>query len=385
MSVLGLHVRADGVTAVMVDAAGDVAASAHVGLHPQVPRPGWVEQAPEAIWRATVEATQRVLRGTDRDGVVALGLTTERDSLVLWDRETLGSPRPAILRGDLRATEACDRWRVDGHEERVVALTGQPPGPGHLAPRLRWVAEHEPHTWAHVADGTYAVGTLDSYLVARLTRGVHHVTDVSHASRTLLLDLASGRWSAELCGVLAVPGEALPDLVPSWSRVGTTDARSFCGLSVPVAGLAEDRSAALVGHACFDERAAAGHLGDGSFVLTHTGPVITAPIDGATPTAAWRSPDGRLTYAAGLDEPLTRHPLPGPPTSVRVGGTPTDDALCQRLADRSGVPVEQSTSAEPAARGAALLAGLGAGVWSSVEALRGLWRPGRRFEPAGHE
>ena len=115
-----------------------------------------------------------------------------------------------------------------------------------------WLAEHEPNTWALVESGRYAVGTVDSYLIARLTRGTDHVTDVSNACRTLLFDLATGDWSDELCALFGVPRDALPELVPNWGEVATTDPTSFLDLSLPIAGIAGDQQSALFGQTCFD-------------------------------------------------------------------------------------------------------------------------------------
>ena len=134
-----------------------------------------------------------------------------------------------------------------------------------------WLAEHEPHTWALVEEGRYAVGTVDSYLVARMTRGTWHVTDVSNASRTLLMDLSTGEWSDELCSLFGVPRDALPDLVPNWGEVATTDPASFGGLSLPIAGMAGDQQSALFGQTCFDVGDAKCTYGTGSFILTNTG------------------------------------------------------------------------------------------------------------------
>ena len=160
-----------------------------------------------------------------------------------------------------------------------------------------WLAEHEPHTWALVEQGRYAVGTVDSYLVARMTRGTWHVTDVSNACRTLLLDLERGEWSEELCSLFGVPRDALPDLVPNWGEVGTTDPSTFCGLSLPIAGMAGDQQSALFGQTCFDVGDAKCTYGTGSFILTNTGTTLERSDAGLLSTAAWRSPDGELTYA----------------------------------------------------------------------------------------
>ena len=297
MSVLAIDAGTTGVTALVVDERGSVAAKGYQEFAQHFPQPGWVEHAPEEIWQATLEATRAVLAQVDASELRAVGITNQRETVLLWDRETLGSPRRAIVWQDRRTADICDRLRADGHEERVTELTGLRLDPYFSGTKLMWLAEHEPHTWALVEQGRYAVGTVDSYLVARMTRGTWHVTDVSNASRTLLLDLDRGEWSEELCSLFGVPRDALPDLVPNWGEVATTDASTFCGLSLPIAGMAGDQQSALFGQTCFDVGDAKCTYGTGSFILTNTGTTLERSDAGLLSTAAWRSPDGELTYA----------------------------------------------------------------------------------------
>ena len=378
MSVLALHVRSDGVTVVAVDPDGSVVASGHHQLAHRVPQLGWFEHAPEEIWQATLGATRAALTGYDPRLLTAVGISNDRDALVLWDRETLGSPRPAVGGRDRRAEETCAALRATGHEDRVRELTGHGLAPAFAAPRLRWLAEHEPRTWALVEEGRYAVGSIESYLVARMTRGTWHVTDVSNAGRTLLLDVSDGSWSGELCRLFGVPLDALPELVPSWGEIDTTDARSFCGLSLPIAGLAGDEEAALFGQACFGAGEARYRRGTEPLVVTNAG---TGPSDptGRGGTAAWRAPDGELTRAVEAHPPHGTLPSV---TRLRVDGRPwPDDAFCRDLVDRLGLLVERPRVTQTAALGAAFLAGLGTGTWASTDELREVWQLDRRFEP----
>ena len=358
MGLLAIHAAAGGVTATVVTSQGRVATASH---HPLRAR---FEQAADDVWRATLGATRDVLGEVDATALTAIGVTTERDTTVVWDRETLGSPRPALR--------------------------------GRTGPALARLAEHEPHTWALVEEGLYAVGTVDSYLVARMTRGTWHVTDLSHGAATGLLDLDAGTWSFEACALAGVPVDALPELVPSWGEVATCDARSFLGLSLPVAGIAGDRSAALAGHACFAPGEAACTYGDGiASVIIGTGPSVLR--DGAlAPTAAWRAPDGATTYAVEGTVPVTdRAPAttaaavsnllvgPLPVTTLRVGGAgAADDELCRLQAGRSGLVVERPVVLDGPSLGAAFLAGLGSGTWASTDDLREAWELDRRFEPS---
>jgi len=297
VSVLAIDAGTTGVTALVVDERGSVVAKGYQEFAQHFPQAGWVEHAPEEIWQATLEATRQVLAAVDTGGLRAVGVTNQRETVLLWDRETLSSPRRAIVWQDRRTADICTRLREEGHEERVSELTGLRLDPYFSGTKLSWLAEHEPHTWALVESGRYAVGTVDSYLIARMTRGTWHVTDVSNASRTLLFDLARGEWSAELCGLFGVPREALPDVVASWGEVGTTDPASYCGLSLPIAGIAGDQQSALFGQTCFDPGDAKCTYGTGSFILTNTGTSLERSDAGLLSTAAWRSPAGELTYA----------------------------------------------------------------------------------------
>ncbi|WP_151082716.1 glycerol kinase GlpK [Nocardioides cynanchi] len=297
MSVLAIDAGTTGVTAVVVTADGRIAARGYQEFSQHFPQPGWVEHAPEEIWQATLEATREVLATYDASQLEAVGITNQRETVLLWDRETLGSPRRAIVWQDRRTASICDRLRDAGHEGRVAELTGLRLDPYFSGTKLTWLRENEPRTWALVEEGRYAVGTVDSYLVARMTRGTWHVTDVSNACRTLLFDLTTGDWSDELCALFGVPRDALPELVPNWGEIATTDPASFCGLSLPISGMAGDQQSALFGQTCFEPGDAKCTYGTGSFILTNTGSSLERSDAGLLSTAAWRSPDGELTYA----------------------------------------------------------------------------------------
>ena len=298
MSVLAIDAGTTGVTAVVVEHDGAIAAKGYEEFAQHFPHPGWVEHSPEEIWQATLQAVRDVLKRYDASRLEAVGITNQRETVLLWDRETLGSPRRAIVWQDRRTADLCTRLRDAGHEDRVSELTGLRLDPYFSGTKLMWLAENEPHTWALVESGRYAIGTVDSYLIARMTRGTWHATDVSNASRTLLLDLETGDWSDELCSLFGVPRDALPELVPNWGEIATTDPRTFLDLSLPISGLAGDQQAALFGQTCFDEGDSKCTYGTGSFILTNTGATIQRSDAGLLATAAWRSPDGELTYAS---------------------------------------------------------------------------------------
>lgn len=379
MSVLGISAGTDGVTAVVVAADGSITASGHQLVEQHRPHDGWVEQSPDEIWRATVAATRAAVADHSANGgpeIRGIGISNQHDTVVLWDRETLGTPRPAISGADRRTAEVCASMREAGQEGRVREITGRRFHPGLLGPTLSWLAEHEPNTWTLVRSGRYAVGTVDSYLVARLTRGTWHVTDVSNASRSLLLDLGSAEWSAELCTLFEVPLDALPEIVPSWGRVGISDPRSFVGLELPIAGIGGDHAATLFGHGCFDVGDAA--LGTGSVVLANTGGSLLREEGELRPLAAWSAANGTETYA--VEGSVEAFRTLSSVTSLAVDGS-TDDVLCRALADTLGIVVARSATVGTAAVGAAFLAGLGVGMWAAPGELGQVLRLDRRFRP----
>jgi glycerol kinase len=295
MPVLAIDAGTTGVTALVVGEDGGVLARGYREFAQLFPRPGWVEHEPEDIWTATLAACREALAGTDQQPT-CVGITDQRETAVVWDRRTGRSPRPAIVWQDRRTTGVCDRLRGTGVEERLAELTGLRLDPYFTGTKYAWLAEHEPQLWSQVGDGRLVLGTVDSYVVARLTGGAAHVTDPSNASRTLLYDLAAGGWSDELCDLFDVPRAALPEVVPSSGVVGTTDPDAFLGLELPVAGIAGDQQAALFGQACFSPGDSKCTYGTGSFVLTNTGTTPVRSDAGLLTTVAWDLGDG-LVYA----------------------------------------------------------------------------------------
>ena len=344
MSVLAIDAGTTGVTALVVTSEGTIAAKGYQEFAQHFPQPGWVEHSPEEIWQATLEATRACLKAYEQVGgpeLRALGITNQRETVLLWDRETLGSPRRAIVWQDRRTADICTRLRDAGHEDRVAELTGLRLDPYFSGTKLVWIAEHEPNTWALVEDGRYAVGTVDSYLIARMTRGTWHVTDVSNASRTLLFDLERGEWSEELCGLFGVPTDALPEVVPSWgdgSTMGTTDPRVFLGLELPIAGIAGDQQSALFGQTCFDVGDSKCTYGTGSFILTNTGSDVVRSDAGLLSTAAWKSPEGELTYAVEGAIFVTGAAVQWLRDGLQIVGSAAEtEAVASTVADSHGV------------------------------------------------
>src|SRR3954463_6702516 len=182
MPVLAIDAGTTGVTALVVGEDGGGLSRGYREFAQLFPRPGWVEHEPDDIWTATVAAARQALAGTDRQPT-CVGITDQRETAVVWDRRPLSAPRPAIVWQDRRTTGICDRLRDEGHEERVAALTGLRLDPYFTGTKFCWIAAEEPKVWEGVRDGALALGTVDSYVIARLTGGARHVTDPSNASR----------------------------------------------------------------------------------------------------------------------------------------------------------------------------------------------------------
>ncbi len=289
--VLALDQGTTGSTAVAVGADGSVRGKGYREITQHFPQPGWVEHDPEEIWGSVQEAAGAALEaaGAQTTDVAAVGITNQRETLVLWDPKTLKPLHPAIVWQDRRTAAACDRLREAGHEPRVRELTGLVLDPYFTATKLAWAQDHVPGVRAASA------GTVDSWLIARLSGGAH-VTDASNASRTLLFDIRRGTWSEELAGVFGVDLKVLPEVRPSSGELARTRPELFLGLDAPIAGVAGDQQAALFGQACLQPGAAKNTYGTGSFLLMQTGGERVASRSGLLTTVAWLR-SGRMDYA----------------------------------------------------------------------------------------
>ncbi|MBV9486927.1 MAG: glycerol kinase, partial [Frankiaceae bacterium] len=296
MTILAIDAGTTGVTSLVVTDDGRIAARGYQEFPQHFPQPGWVEHAPEEIWQAALAASRSALASHTGDHPTAIGITNQRETAVLWNARSLAAPRRAIVWQDRRTSQICDRLRDAGNDDLVAQRTGLRLDPYFTGTKLTWLAENDADVWQGVRDGDTVVGTVDSYLVARLTGGSVHATDPSNASRTLLYDIHRGEWSSELCDLLQVPIEALPEVRPSSGDFGRTDPSAFLGLDLPIAGIAGDQQAALFGQACFGDGESKCTYGTGSFVLVNTGRVAVASDAGLLTTVAWDLGDG-LVYA----------------------------------------------------------------------------------------
>src|SRR5712671_2578633 len=256
------------------------------------PQPGWVEHDADEIWAAVQDSARQALAGAGAapSDVVAIGITNQRETLVVWDRRTLKPLTRAIVWQDRRTAADCVRLRETGHEERVRAVTGLVIDPYFTATKLAWVLRHVPGA------KDAAVGTVDSWLVARLSAGRDHVTDASNASRTMLFDIGRGEWSQEMADLFGVSLANLPEVRDSSGPISTSVPEAFGGVEAPITGIAGDQQAALFGQACTTVGMAKNTYGTGSFVLAQTGAERVASKSGMLTTVAWRR-NGRLSYA----------------------------------------------------------------------------------------
>jgi glycerol kinase len=292
-AILALDQGTTGSTALLVHQDGTVLARGYRELSQHYPRPGWVEHDPDEILRGSLEAMREALAGAG-ERPAGIGITNQRETVVLWDRRTLAPVAPAIVWQDRRTAERCRELRDAGVEPLLRERTGLVADPYFSATKLEWLLRDR-ELRRRAERGELAAGTVESWLVARLTGGRVHITDHTNASRTLLYSLAARDWDPELLSVFGVPPEVLPRIVRSAGTVAETD-REHLGVSLPIAGLAGDQQAALFGQGCCSDGLAKNTYGTGAFLLVYTGGHLPAPAEGVLATAAC-GPRGEPAFA----------------------------------------------------------------------------------------
>jgi glycerol kinase len=352
--VLALDQGTSSSRSIVFDARGQPVAVAQREFAQHFPQPGWVEHDADEIWRTQRATAQEALAraGLHARELSAIGITNQRETTVLWDRATGEPLHRAIVWQCRRSEPLCARLREAGHAERIRALTGLVVDAYFSATKLAWLLEHVPGARARAEAGELAFGTIDSWLLWRLTGGRVHATDASNASRTMLFDIHRGAWSDELLALLGIPRAVLPEVHPSSHAFGDSDA-ALLGAAVPIAGIAGDQQAALFGQGCFEAGLAKNTYGTGCFMLMHTGPQARASRHGLVTTAA-AAPPGPPQYA-----------LEG---SVFIGG-----AVVQWLRDGlkaidSSSQVEALAASVPDSGGVVVVpafTGLGAPYWNA--------------------
>ncbi|MCC6144507.1 MAG: glycerol kinase GlpK [Candidatus Hydrogenedentes bacterium] len=299
--------------------------------YPQIyPRPGWVEHDPRAIWDTQLSVARQVLaaRGIAPTQIAAIGITNQRETTVVWDRATGEPVYNAIVWQDRRTAEHCDTLRAAGHGRLIQQKTGLVLDAYFSGTKLAWILDNVEGARARAERGDLAFGTIDTWLVWKLTGGRCHITDASNASRTLLFNIHTGAWDAELLSLLNIPPNLLPEVRDSSEVYAETDAE-WLGTSIPIAGMAGDQQAALFGQQCIHPGMAKNTYGTGCFLLMHTGAEAVASTNNLLTTVAWRL-RGQLEYA-----------LEG---SVFIGG-----ALVQWLRDELGL-IQHASEIESLAR-----------------------------------
>src|SRR5919108_1130843 len=468
--LLALDQGTTGSTAFVVDPEGQVRGRGYAEVEQHFPRPGWVEHDPEQLWGTVGESARKALAAAHVGPaeVAAVGLTNQRETTLVWERGTGAPVHRAIVWQCRRTAAACERLRAEGLEPTVRERTGLVLDAYFSGTKIAWLLDHVPGARARAARGELAFGTVDTWLLWKLTGGRVHATDVSNASRTLCLNLATVDWDDRMCAMLDVPRDVLPSVVDSSGVCGETIDLGWLPAGVPIAGIAGDQQAALFGQACFTPGTAKNTYGTGCFALVNTGERPVVSSHGLLTTLAWRI-HGHTTYAlegavfvagaavqwlrdglaiiadaaetdalarsvpdtggvafvpafVGLGAPYWDQHARGTIIGItrgttrahvgraaleaiafqsrdvleamaadakssvgrlRVdGGAVANDFLCQFQADVLDAAVDRPAIIETTALGAAYLAGLGAGLWRSLDAVAERHAVARTFTPA---
>ena len=363
--VLALDQGTTSSRAVLIDHAGTIVAVDQQEFAQHFPKSGWVEHDPSDIWQSQLETAKGVLQkaGVKPADLAGIGITNQRETTIVWDRTTGEPIHRAIVWQDRRTSGFCDELRNAGHIESVQQKTGLVIDAYFSGSKIRWLLDHVDGARKRAEAGELAFGTVDSWLIYRLTGGRVHATDATNASRTMLFNLHDGDWDDELLELLGVPRAMLPEVKPSSGVLGETDAE-LLGASVPIAGVAGDQQAALFGQTCFEKGLAKNTYGTGCFMLMNIGGEAITSKHNLLTTTAW-SLEGQTTFA-----------LEG---SVFIGG-----AVVQWLRDQLGIiesaqEIEALAASVPDNGGVYLVpafAGLGAPHWDQYArgTLTGLTR-----------
>jgi glycerol kinase len=342
--------------AMVFDAAGQIVSMAQQEFAQHFPQSGWVEHDAMDLWHTQLGTARSALADAKltASDIAAIGITNQRETTVLWDRKTGKPLAPAIVWQDRRTAGVCDALRAAGHADTIAAKTGLVIDSYFSGTKAAWLLDHAPGARARAEAGEIAFGTVDSWLIFKLTGGRMHATDVSNASRTMLLNIHTCRWDDALCDLLRVPKKMLPQLVPSSGLIAETDAALF-GAPIKIAGVAGDQQAATFGQACFAPGMAKNTYGTGCFMLLNTGQTPVASGNKLLTTIGWQLAAGQ-TPAYCLEG------------SVFVGG-----AVVQWLRDGLGIiekseDVEALASSVPDSGGAMFVpafTGLAAPYWDA--------------------
>ena len=353
--ILGIDQGTTGSTALLIGHDLRVHGRCTVDFPQHFPNPGWVEHNPEEIWSSVRQSILELLQSTctKSSQIMAIGITNQRETTVLWERASGKPIANAIVWQCRRSAAICEKLKIQGLEEMYRQRTGLVLDPYFSGTKLTWLFEQSAEIKRRAEGGHLAFGTIDSFLVWRLTNGKTHVTDVSNASRTLMMDLQNLEWDDTLLEPLSVPRSILPEIVPSSSIYGKTNGLDFLPDGIPIAGMAGDQQAALFGQACFEPGQSKCTYGTGAFILENVGEQPVFSKHGLLTTVAWQL-NGKTSYAlegsafvAGAAVQWLRDGLGLIKSSVEI------ESLASQVEDSNGVVFVPA------------LTGLGAPHWKS--------------------
>ena len=297
--VLSIDQGTTGTTAIVFDHDGAIAGRAYSEFTQHYPQPGWVEHDANEIWDVSIRVVEEALgdANASANDLAAVSITNQRETVAMWDRQTGEPVHTAIVWQDRRTAEFCDELMERGLEDTFRDKTGLLIDPYFSGTKVKWLLDNVEGLRDRSRNGEIAFGTIDSWMVWKLTGGNVHITDYSNASRTLMYNIYDLEWDEEILQILEVPQEILPEVKPSSYVFGETDPDALFGASIPVAGIAGDQQAALFGQACYEEGLAKNTYGTGSFVLMNTGTEAVPSREGLLTTIAWGIGDEPVEYA----------------------------------------------------------------------------------------
>ena len=466
--ILAIDQGTTGSTIALMDTDGRLLTSVNHEFPQIFPQPGWVEHDPESIWQSVLKGLTAVFSDTDYavSQVAAIGITNQRETAVLWDSSTGEAVHNAIVWQCRRTTDVCEGLKAAGHEALIKARSGLVLDPYFSATKFKWLLDNAPNARSLLAEGRLLAGTIDTYLMWRLSNGKAHKTDVSNASRTSLMSLETLDWDNELLHIFGVPHDILPEICPSSGRFTSTEGVPGLPDGLPISGVAGDQQSALFGQACFEPGNAKCTFGTGSFILMNAGSTPIVSNSGLLSTVAWQLEGQDAVYAleggafvcgaavqwlrdqlgiidraadiealaesvesaggvefvpalAGLGAPywapeargtltgLTRGSGRGEIARATLdamalqnvdilsameadigktmnalkvdGGASANNLLMQLQSDYLNRPITRPEVIETTVAGACFLAGLGEGVWSSVDEIGRIWRSDQEF------
>ena len=325
--------------AILFDREGRAVKTAQQEFEQLYPQPGWVEHRPEDIWSSQLNAVHVLLResGIETDQIKAIGITNQRETTIIWNRETGEPIHNAIVWQCRRTAEDCDRMRKEGLAALFQERTGLVLDAYFSGTKVRWLLDNVPGARELAERGSLAFGTVDSWLIWKLTGGRVHATDVSNASRTLLFNIERGEWDDELLAALNVPPSVLPHVAPSSALIGETDPALF-GSAIPIAGIAGDQQAALFGQVCTTPGMSKNTYGTGCFMLLNTGEELVRSKSNLLTTVGWKVGDGPLEYALEGSVFIAGAAIQWLRDGLRIIGTAAEtEALATSVDDNGGV------------------------------------------------